>query len=551
MGTTNDQYAALSYVWGNLGYVFQTVKSNYGKLQEFGSLMSVWRVLPATVKDAIILTEKLNIPFLWIDRLCIIQDDEFTMENVSCMASIYAKAYITIVAVSGADADAGLHRLRSSSRPRNYDPYYRFSKSTFSLITQNEKENVWHTRAWTFQERAVSRRCLVFFEETVKFECQTEVWLEHTKLDAMSAEPVKDVQHRDDHEECWKKLDFGWQKGFYPRHSITIVPWPDMAQFNRLLVGFSGRALSKKEDSLRAFIAIMDKFSASFPGGFFYAIPEFNFDASITWQHTKNPGKRKQMFPSWSWLGWEGSSQIGDWDPTSRPSQRTLRRPMVRWQKRESGTGKIVPINNSYYEWERFAVNAIDEPPKGWVRTEAPHNNSLHYTNDLLPQEAIDPYSSEEISFMMYQPVPISQGSLASTKEFWDPFLYGRVQMAQFVIGEPMCQSHPLQLNLYDNNRRWVGIVIPCFNDARGHQEGSKCSVIAVCQATRVRDDSSSQAFDEMGIRSEISTENPYEFVQVLWIRREGKVASRRGTGRIRAKIWEECIIEEIDIVLG
>lgn len=200
METTNARYAALSYVWGRLSNQFKTVKSNYRDLQEPGFLMSNWGAVPATVKDAKILTEQLDTTFLWIDRLCIIQDADTTKENVSCMTSIYANAYITIVAVSGADAEAGLCGLESSSGPRSYDPYYRFSESIFCSIEHEEKEDIWHTRAWTFQERAVSRRCLVFFQQTVKFECQEKVYLEQAGLDTTSDGPVQEVRAERNHE---------------------------------------------------------------------------------------------------------------------------------------------------------------------------------------------------------------------------------------------------------------------------------------------------------------------------------------------------------------
>ena len=64
------QYIALSHCWGTAQH-FTTEKKT---LAERLSGMS-WAVLPKTFRDAIFLTRKLGIRFIWIDSLCIIQDD--------------------------------------------------------------------------------------------------------------------------------------------------------------------------------------------------------------------------------------------------------------------------------------------------------------------------------------------------------------------------------------------------------------------------------------------------------------------------------------------
>ncbi|KAF2807156.1 uncharacterized protein BDZ99DRAFT_392516, partial [Mytilinidion resinicola] len=66
---------------GNTGTVFQATKANFQELEVPGSFIRHWEALSMTVKDAILLTEKLEIPFLWVDRLCIVQDDENSMQH--------------------------------------------------------------------------------------------------------------------------------------------------------------------------------------------------------------------------------------------------------------------------------------------------------------------------------------------------------------------------------------------------------------------------------------------------------------------------------------
>jgi hypothetical protein len=65
--------------------------------------------IPRTILDAMRLVESLGERYLWVDSLCIIQDDEvFKYEEVNDMASIYVNACVTIVAARGKDSNFGL-----------------------------------------------------------------------------------------------------------------------------------------------------------------------------------------------------------------------------------------------------------------------------------------------------------------------------------------------------------------------------------------------------------------------------------------------------------
>jgi hypothetical protein len=70
----STRYLALSYVWGDVK-IFQTLKSNFGSLQQPGALLQPHAMLPQVFRDAIQLTKMLGERFLWVDALCIIQDD--------------------------------------------------------------------------------------------------------------------------------------------------------------------------------------------------------------------------------------------------------------------------------------------------------------------------------------------------------------------------------------------------------------------------------------------------------------------------------------------
>ena len=77
-GGREGQYFVLSYCWGSSsGEVITTTKKN---IYEFTKFLPV-RTLPRTIQDAIVVTRQLRFRFLWVDSLCIIQDESQDWEG--------------------------------------------------------------------------------------------------------------------------------------------------------------------------------------------------------------------------------------------------------------------------------------------------------------------------------------------------------------------------------------------------------------------------------------------------------------------------------------
>ena len=78
-----------------------------------------WGSLPRTFQHAIEFTRRLKIRFLWIDSICIIQDNEQDwMEQSSAMADIYQNCYLTLCATASASDDGGCFK----PKPDPYQP---------------------------------------------------------------------------------------------------------------------------------------------------------------------------------------------------------------------------------------------------------------------------------------------------------------------------------------------------------------------------------------------------------------------------------------------
>jgi hypothetical protein len=101
-------YIALSYVWGREPF-FNLAKSNLSWLRKPGSLKEHPKLLPKTISDAIRFVSQIGERYLWVDSLCIVQDDKDQKHGlIDSMDVIFSGALLTIIAATGRDANAGI-----------------------------------------------------------------------------------------------------------------------------------------------------------------------------------------------------------------------------------------------------------------------------------------------------------------------------------------------------------------------------------------------------------------------------------------------------------
>lgn len=92
----HPRYVALSYVWGNSVQVTLEEK-HYERLRKEGGLSDDYADIGTTIKDAMYLCEQLGEQYLWVDGLCIMQDNEQDRaRQISSMNQIYSCASFTI-----------------------------------------------------------------------------------------------------------------------------------------------------------------------------------------------------------------------------------------------------------------------------------------------------------------------------------------------------------------------------------------------------------------------------------------------------------------------
>jgi hypothetical protein len=117
-GYSGSRYVALSYVWGPVSTV-RLGKGILESLMQKGGLESIMHGLPRTIQDAITLVRRIGERYLWVDTLCLIQDDPDDMsDGVRKMDLIYEGAVLTIVSATGTDANAGLCGITRVRSPK-------------------------------------------------------------------------------------------------------------------------------------------------------------------------------------------------------------------------------------------------------------------------------------------------------------------------------------------------------------------------------------------------------------------------------------------------
>lgn len=172
-------YAALSYTWGSLRCQIATSKT----LQELKRNVP-WDEMPAVFKDAIIIARKLGFKYIWIDTMCIIQDDPLDWEiEASKMAEIFSNASIVLVASSPLDpVHTFLAEYEDEFRSTNFRLDGRPSESYLvrrqiplgihaKAVSPKFSDHI-DLRAWTLQELELSTRAILFTRAEVQWRCK-------------------------------------------------------------------------------------------------------------------------------------------------------------------------------------------------------------------------------------------------------------------------------------------------------------------------------------------------------------------------------------------
>ena len=163
----SGQYAALSHCWG--GKIHHRLTLNTLDKMKAGIEVAT---LPKNFQDAIRICRELNLRYLWIDALCIIQDSASDWEvEAGMMASTYAGSAVTISALESSSSDEGILSTRRSTRVV-VQPDMVVQRKLPEFFDLLETCHL-GTRGWCLQERLLAPRIIHVGKSILYWECRT------------------------------------------------------------------------------------------------------------------------------------------------------------------------------------------------------------------------------------------------------------------------------------------------------------------------------------------------------------------------------------------
>ncbi|KAF2139713.1 uncharacterized protein K452DRAFT_275190, partial [Aplosporella prunicola CBS 121167] len=302
-----ERYATLTHCWGDPSR--PPLKTDKASLQERLKEIPL-NSMPANFRDAVSVTRALGLRYLWIDSLCIIQDDKHDWQRESAsMASIYRCAYITLCALQGNSSFSGF--LDKRFLTPSVEIAYRSSlcceiSGTYFIRENSNRKNSFHTgfkpltssswmhRGWTLQETVLSQRKLLFTDSMVFFICGKRC-------------------RQENGDDTFSPLRLHW-----PEASVTksgtqyeVEEWKD--SWNRIVEKYSGRIFTFPEDKLPALSALAEDIAFATRDQYLARLWESDIHQGLLWLDIpphislgddacmKACRTRPFTAPSWSW----------------------------------------------------------------------------------------------------------------------------------------------------------------------------------------------------------------------------------------------------------
>jgi hypothetical protein len=300
------RYAALSYCWGS-GTPYKLTKETSQSLT--GGVSA--SLFPRTIRDAVHAVRALEIEWLWVDSMCIVQDDKEDWEReAKTMADVYRGCHLEIAALAASSNEDGLFSMRD---PLMYDQcfMFRLDAEDYFVISKEfrraaEPVEDWplYKRGWVFQERLLPPRTIKF-GPFLSWECR------EMKVDEFNlVKPILqggDQWRFEDNLLCGAIHDpSSWERG-PPQSDQVYRLWKLVRdQYSELL-------LTKPMDRLVAIMGLIttiQRFTKWDQVGGLWCpyLPE-----EILWRRTptNNSARHTGLRPSWSWVSITGGTWIG------------------------------------------------------------------------------------------------------------------------------------------------------------------------------------------------------------------------------------------------
>jgi hypothetical protein len=289
----NLQYLTLSHCWGGT-VPLRLMRSN------LTSMMSniPFSQLPKTFQDAVIVTQKLGVRYIWIDSLCIIQDDAQDWQHESAlMADVYRNAMCNISAAQASNSSQGLFLDRDVT----------FTKPVKARFQTDRRSPVFHdfwaeyiwawgletgplmSRGWVLQERILSRRNLHFRRDQVAWECREDASCEIFPRQLPFKEVPRPLKHK------FSRTLFGDER------SMREI----MEAWDLTVSKYTACSLTYSTDKLIGLGGLASTFNEFLGPRYLAGIWLKNIAYQLCWSGKREKGV-SYVAPSWSWAVTKG-----------------------------------------------------------------------------------------------------------------------------------------------------------------------------------------------------------------------------------------------------
>ncbi|KAK8091858.1 heterokaryon incompatibility protein-domain-containing protein [Apiospora hydei] len=279
------------------------------------------------IQDAIKVTRELGFEYLWIDALCIVQDDDLEKaHDIVHMHNIYRNAAFTIIASRSANVTEGFLQLRKAAGA--HAPKTIFSvagddeanveaNNVIAVLDRHESYEPWDNRAWTLQERLSSGRFLMFGNFQTDWSCRRDEhpyndcdgWLLHRQRKSFG----------DAHQERYSlATDIMNQKTTHLDRRSLLQTW------YIILKCYAGREITYPKDRLPAISSIARAFARVLDDEYVCGHWKSNLHADLLWINEHIRLETPEI--SWSWASSSGpiSYHRDSWDSTADADFRVL-----------------------------------------------------------------------------------------------------------------------------------------------------------------------------------------------------------------------------------
>jgi hypothetical protein len=308
------EYTALCYCWGG-DQPFRTTKCTLSTKLDHISPTS----LPKTFQDAVSVTRQLGLRYLWIDSLCIVQDDPLDKaRELSTMHTIYKNATIVIAAEFPTNVNQGFllqqpFEEESIKLPFGHEGGLkgRIHLGPNPSIAEYEALN---TRAWVFQETVLARRLLIYSRKGVIWSCISD----HIQSNCFEprtmnvlVEQIRASRGVFGHPGL--RGTYGWTD-LLPKKNGVDTPLDLLHLWHRLVEAYTPLELTLPHDRLPALAGIAGEFQSMINDQYVAGLWAKNIDRQLAWSigstgvfnssSTYCPADYRA--PSWSWASVTG-----------------------------------------------------------------------------------------------------------------------------------------------------------------------------------------------------------------------------------------------------